>query len=69
METLILNEKNGLRIKTLDWDLGFWGSVLIHVSDYLNDLGDIVSSFAFMKNITCLTSVRPLPPQSISIKK
>lgn len=69
METLILNEKNGFRIKMLDWDLGYLGSVPIHVSDSPNDLGDTVSSFVFMPNITCLTDVRPSPPQSLSIEK
>lgn len=33
METLIFNEKNGLRIKTQNWDLGYLHSVPICVSD------------------------------------
>lgn len=62
-------KKNGLGIKMLDWDLGYLGSVPIHVSDCLNDLGDIVLSFGFLPNVTCLTGVRPSPPQSLSIKQ
>lgn len=53
----------------VDWDLGYLGSVPNCVSDYLNELGDIVSSFALMPNITCLRDVSPLPPQNLSIKK
>lgn len=53
----------------LDWDLGYLGSVPIHASDCLHDLGDTVSSSVFMPNIACLTDVRPSPSQSLSIER